>query len=52
MKSSVPRLWECIAAIWGTYLKHRHPVLLSPEMGIQQRDQEPSRVQILWNTLK
>ena len=41
IKSSVPRLWECIGAVWGTYLKQRCPVLLSPEMGIQQRDQEP-----------
>lgn len=52
MKPSVPRLWECIGAIWGTYLKHRRPVLLSPEMGIHQRVQEPSHVQILANTLK
>lgn len=51
MKSSLPRLWECIGVVWGTYLKYRRPVLLSREMGIQQRDQEPSRVQILMNIL-
>ena len=45
MKSSVPRLWECIRAVWGTYLKYRCPVLLSPEMGIQQRDQEPDTLE-------